>query len=156
MNAIPAHVQAMMNAYVAETGIQVRLNWARQSALSAIAALPHGENEPPFGADDVRAVLAHLKTLLRQGKGGVTDASLDFRNCLLNVDTFEERARKLRQRKQRNRGASASNAIETRLRLPDGSQVLAVQPPAQQAPAEVSKQVAEGLRKFRAQMGSQE
>ena len=29
----PAHIQAMMDAYVAETGIRVRMNWARQSSL---------------------------------------------------------------------------------------------------------------------------
>lgn len=153
MIGVPPHIQAMMDAYLAETGIPVRLNHSRQSALSAIAALPVGPNEPAFGADDVRSVLRKLKSLLNAGKGGVTEASLDFRNCLLNVDTFEERARKLRQLKLRKAGAHRAELVEKPLRLADGSQVLAMQAPAAAAPEAATKHVAEELRKFRAQMG---
>ena len=141
-----------MAVYAEETGRPVRLNWARQSALSAIAALPVGPDEPPFGAADVRAVLQHIKALLRAGKGGVTEASLDFRNCLLNVDTFEERARRLRQRRARSAGAKRAQPVETRVRLADGSQVLALQAPGGKAPEEASKHVAESLRRFREEM----
>ena len=104
---------------------------ARAAALTAITLLPPEAGGEPFGAGDVRAVLREIKRLQASGKGGVGEASLDFRNCLLNTDTFEERARKLRQRRSRARGGP--RIVDTARTLPDG-RTQHVQAP--EAPAE--------------------
>lgn len=131
MIQVPPHIQAMMDAYVAETGVPIVLNYARASALTAISLLPPEAGGEPFGAEDVTRVLREIKRLQASGKGGVGEASLDFRNCLLNTDTFEERARKLRQRRGRMRGIPRT--VDTARTLPDG-RMQHVQAP--EAPAE--------------------
>ena len=71
----------------------------------------------------VAAVLGELKRLIRTGAHGYGESSLDFRNAILDVDKFEERARRLRQRALRLRGAAPKRLEATTARLPDGSTV---------------------------------
>ena len=53
MIPVPPVIQAMMDVYVAETGVPVVLNYARAAALTAITLLPPEEGGEPFGAADV-------------------------------------------------------------------------------------------------------
>jgi len=86
----PADIQALLDAYIAVTGLAVKLSYQRQSALTDLI-------DRGITAEDVTAVMQKLKRLVARGEKGFSESSLDFRNALGNVDTFEERALKLRQ-----------------------------------------------------------
>jgi hypothetical protein len=139
MSDAPEHLRAMMDAYKAATGLRLTLSYARMQALAMIAALDVEDGEEPFGAADVAAVMGELKRLIARGAHGYTEASLDFRNAILDVDKFEERARKLRQRALRLRGTAPKRLEATTTKLPDGSTVTRLAlPQPDDAPRPVS------------------
>ena len=99
----PPHLAALLAAYVEVTGLPVMMSYERARALTDL-------HDRGMTADDVRAVVGKLKRRVQSGVKGYTDSSLDFRNALGNVDTFEERALKQRQEKARKAGAGAAVA----------------------------------------------
>jgi len=99
-----ADLKALLDAYVAVTGIAVSLSFKRQYDLGQLV-------ERGMTAQDVTDVLQKLKRLVARGTHGYTDASLDFRNALGNPDTFEERALKLRQENFRRKASQPKAQI---------------------------------------------
>lgn len=101
----------LFDAYVRASGIAVSPSMPRIDACAEIAARG-------FTAEDVVAVLKRIQGHLSKGTLGYTDASLDFRNAMLKVDLFEERALKLRQEKARR--PVAKKLVPVSRPLPDG------------------------------------
>lgn len=118
----PAELKALLDAYIEITGLPVTLSYQRSQALTELHARG-------VTADDVRAVLQKLKRLVASGTKGYSDASLDFRNTLGNVDTFEERVLKCRQEAARRRRPPTPIVAHTTT-LPDGQSVTRLAPAA--------------------------
>ncbi len=96
---------------------------------------------------EVAAVLAMVKRKMERGDSGFTDASLDFKNAM-NPDTMEDRVWRVRQARERAKGARARPAVARTDRLPDGSTVSRLDEAAAPAPPARSLQemVAEAMR----------
>ncbi len=124
----PPELQALLDAYIAATGLRVTMSYQRQLTLSELHARE-------ITAADVTAVLLALKAKIARGDKGFTDASLDFRNAM-EPDTLEERALKLRQAALRRRGALPKADASRTTALPDGGSITRLEPPQ---PTEVER-----------------
>ena len=107
--------EALFAAYVSATGMEVHLSHSRRYVLQALV-------ERGITPEDVRNVIAALRTKIARGDSGFSDASLLFRNAM-HVDAMEERALLLRQqRKPKTRPAAARpQAGETLVPLDDAA-----------------------------------
>lgn len=141
----PPELAALLAVYVEITGLAVTLSYERARALTEL----HSRGMTP---EDVRAVVGHLKHLVKSGAKGYTESSLEFRNAMGNADTFEERALRLRQRRQRLKGTALKGDVPHTRTLPDGSTttVLAPAVPTREVPAlnipERLKELADSLK----------
>lgn len=128
MNDHRDHLRALHAAYVEATGVPVTLSSERLKTLREF-------DRRGLTAGDVRAVLGKLKALIARGVQGYTDASLDWRNAMANVDTFEERALKVRQEKARKAGVKPVRPEAVTVQLGAGESVtrlaVAAAPPAE-------------------------
>jgi hypothetical protein len=143
----PPHLKALLDAYIEVAGLPITLSYERARVLTEL-------HDRGFTPEDVRLVLGKLKRLIASGTKGYTDASLDFRNAIGDVDKFEERAIKIRQERLRRRGAVKQPDVPQTRALPDGSRttVLAPAPPARD-PAEIAAEVRRQAEEFRRKMG---
>jgi hypothetical protein len=112
--------RAVFDAYLKVTGIPVTPSTARIDTCNQI--LKRG-----ITAEEVEAVLKRLQQLIRSGKFGYTDSSLDWRNAMLKVDQMEERVLKLRQEAARR--PKPRPMVPVSRPLPDG-RTETVQAPA--------------------------
>ena len=125
------HLRALHAAYVEATGVPVTLSPERLKTLREF-------DRRGLTAADVAAVLGKLKALVARGIQGYTDASLDWRNAMANVDTFEERALKIRQEKARKSAVKPARPAAVTVQLGAGESVTRLAVPAE-APAEVPR-----------------
>lgn len=145
MNDHREHLRALHAAYVETSGVPVSLSPLRTYALREM-------DRRGLTPADVIAVISRIKWHLAKGTTGYTEASLDWRNAMQNVDTFEERALKLRQEKARKATAKKPEAPRAQT-LPDGNTVLGAAPAEPAADAErIAAQVREQAEEFRRKM----
>lgn len=143
------HLRALLAAYVEITGLEVTLSFPRRTTLREF-------DRRGFTPADVMSVLGRIKKLMAAGAKGYSDVSLDWRNCMANVDTFEEHLLKIRQARGRAAGAkreatAAAPRAQT-ARLPGGgtmSVLASVPTPERIAPIKgaLTKLIHEQLRK---------
>jgi hypothetical protein len=134
------HLQALFTAYVEESGIPISPSYLRKQALREM-------DRRGLTAEDVRAVIRGIKTHVARGTHGYTDASLDWRNAMGDVDTFEERALKIRQARLRRKGAKPVPVVRHTTALPDGASVSRLAPSVPGTEV-ASIDVAKALREF--------
>jgi hypothetical protein len=109
------HLRALFDAYVESSGVPLTPSPLRKQVLREM-------DRRALTPEDVRAVIGRIQHHLRSGTKGYTDASLDWRNAMANVDIFEERALKLRlQKKARKSPAAPTRPIESHEIAPDRS-----------------------------------
>lgn len=94
----PPEIQRLLDAYVAATGLPVRMTYERERALSEL-------HQRGITEADITAICRELKRLIAGHDKGYGPSSLDFGNAVGNVDRTEERALRLRQRARRNPSA---------------------------------------------------
>lgn len=138
-------LQALMEAYTSAAGIAVSMTRDRALALAEL-------HRREMTAEDVRAIVARIKDLIRKGSPHHTEASLDFRNLMAKADAFEERA--LRLRKERAARKRPAGPFPATTANPDGSKTtrLVDQPPAKD-PEQVAAEVRKVADDFFAKMG---
>jgi len=131
MNDGREHLRALLAAYTEATGLALTLSPERARVLREM-------DRRGFTPADVRAVMGGIKAHIARGTHGYTDASLDWRNAMRHVDTFEERVQKCRQAAVRKAGARRAQAAaapraET-VPTPDGGTVTRIEPPRATVP----------------------
>jgi hypothetical protein len=145
----PAHLKALLDAYVEVTALPVTLSYQRALVLTEL----HDRGITP---DDVWAVLTRIKRHISAGTGGFTDSSLDFRNALGNPDTFEERALKLRQEQLRKKGIRRAPDVAKTRTLPDGSTTTVLVPtPRSKEPITTREALGDFVKSFAQSLGRQ-
>lgn len=146
-----AHLQALFDAYVEATGLQISLSPTRERTLREF-------DRRGISPEDVRWVLVVLKGRVDRGVSGYTAASLEWLNAMADVDRFEDRLATLRQERARRKAKARPREVVQTVRRPDGSTVAATLPTpeadAQRISDAVKRQAEELRRKLTGGSGS--
>lgn len=127
------HLRALHAAYTEASGRKLSFSPEREKTLREF-------DRRGLTPEDVRGVVSGIQQAIRKGLNGFTEASLDWRNCMHNVDVFEDRAARFREAEERRKGARREAAAKRPQpvvqALPDGTAVarLAELPPKMEVP----------------------
>ena len=110
------HLRALFDAYVKTSGIPLTLSYPRLATLREF-------DRRKLTPEDVVSVVQGIKAHIDRGTQGYTESSIDWRNAMGDVDTFEERALKARQSKERRKGSKPRPVVAVTTAVSPGESV---------------------------------